>query len=88
MAAFPGRVAGPEPDGCRSFARSRPLGDGLWVSLEYQEIVHLRTGNVISDLILVDPVAEDFTSQAWAGRIRTAGTSRITDVAIGVPGGH
>jgi hypothetical protein len=32
----------------------------------------LRTDNVISDLILVDPVAEDFTSAAWAGQIRAA----------------
>ncbi len=43
-----------------------------YVSPEYQEILHLRTDNVISDLILVDPVAGDFTAAAWAGRIRTA----------------
>jgi uncharacterized protein (DUF1330 family) len=43
-----------------------------YVSPEYQQILHLRTGNAISDLILVDPVAGDFTSAAWAGRIRTA----------------
>jgi uncharacterized protein (DUF1330 family) len=43
-----------------------------YASPEYQEILHLRTGNAISDLILVEPVAEGFTSAAWAGRIRTA----------------
>jgi hypothetical protein len=37
---------------------------------EYQEILHLRTDSTISDLILVDPVAADFTSKAWAGQIR------------------
>ena len=41
-------------------------------SREYQEILHLRTDNVISDLILVDPVGRDFTSAEWAGEIRTA----------------
>jgi uncharacterized protein (DUF1330 family) len=39
-------------------------------SPEYQEILHLRTDNVISDLILVDPVGPDFTSAAWAQQIR------------------
>ncbi len=39
-------------------------------SPEYQEIIRLRTDNSISDLILVDPVGPDFTSAAWAGRIR------------------
>jgi uncharacterized protein (DUF1330 family) len=43
-----------------------------YLSPEYQEILHLRTDNAISDLILVDPVAGDFTSAAWAGQIRTA----------------
>jgi uncharacterized protein (DUF1330 family) len=38
----------------------------------YQDILHLRTDNVISDLILVDPVGRDFTSAEWAGEIRTA----------------
>ena len=38
----------------------------------YQQILRLRTDNVISDLILVEPVAEDFTSADWAGKIRTA----------------
>jgi len=41
-------------------------------SPEYQKILHLRTGNAISDLILVDQVGPDFTSAAWAHQIRTA----------------
>jgi hypothetical protein len=41
-----------------------------YFSPEYQEILHLRTDSTISDLILVDPVAADFTSKAWAGQIR------------------
>ena len=39
-------------------------------SPEYQGILHLRTDNVISDLILVDATAEDFTSARWAQQIR------------------
>jgi uncharacterized protein (DUF1330 family) len=39
-------------------------------SPEYQKILHLRTGNAISDLILVDQVGPDFTSAAWAQQIR------------------
>jgi len=39
-------------------------------SPEYQEILHLRTDNVISDLILVDPVGSDFTSAQWAKEVR------------------
>ena len=34
-------------------------------SPEYQEILPLRTDNAISDLVLVDAVASDFTSRAW-----------------------
>jgi uncharacterized protein (DUF1330 family) len=41
-------------------------------SPEYQKILHLRTDNAISDLILVDQVGSDFTSAAWAQQIRTA----------------
>jgi uncharacterized protein (DUF1330 family) len=41
-------------------------------STEYQRILHLRTDNVISDLILVDPVGADFTSSEWAKGIRAA----------------
>src|SRR4051794_5196143 len=36
----------------------------------YQEILHLRTDNVISDLVLVDPVAPGFTSAGWAKEVR------------------
>jgi uncharacterized protein (DUF1330 family) len=43
-----------------------------YFSPAYQEILHLRTHNAISDLILVDSVATDFTSADWAGRIRAA----------------
>jgi uncharacterized protein (DUF1330 family) len=43
-----------------------------YFSEEYQAIVSLRTANVISDLILVDPVDAHFTSAAWAGEIRSA----------------
>jgi uncharacterized protein (DUF1330 family) len=41
-------------------------------SPEYQEILHLRTDNTISDLVLVDPVGADFTSAEWAQQIREA----------------
>jgi uncharacterized protein (DUF1330 family) len=41
-------------------------------SPEYQEIIHLRTDNAISDLILVDGVGSDFTSADWAEQIRGA----------------
>jgi uncharacterized protein (DUF1330 family) len=40
-------------------------------SPEYQGIIHLRTDNTISDLILVEPVGPDFTSAEWAQQIRT-----------------
>jgi uncharacterized protein (DUF1330 family) len=39
-------------------------------SPEYQEILHLRTDNAISDLILVDAVGPEFTSAAWAEQLR------------------
>jgi uncharacterized protein (DUF1330 family) len=39
-------------------------------SPEYQDMLHLRTDNTISDLILVDPVGPGFTSAEWAGQIR------------------
>jgi uncharacterized protein (DUF1330 family) len=41
-------------------------------SPEYQQILHLRTDNVISDLVLVDPVGPEFTAAGWAQQIRTA----------------
>jgi uncharacterized protein (DUF1330 family) len=41
-------------------------------SPEYQRILHLRTDNAISDLILVDAVGAEFTSSEWAKQIRAA----------------
>jgi hypothetical protein len=41
-------------------------------SAEYQKILHLRTGNTIDDLILVDQVEAGFTSAAWAQQVRAA----------------
>ncbi len=46
-----------------------------YASPEYREIVHLRTDNAISDLVLVDPVGPQFTSAAWAQRIHSAMTA-------------
>jgi uncharacterized protein (DUF1330 family) len=43
-----------------------------YASPAYQDIVGLRTDNAVSDLVLVDPVAADFTSSAWAQQIRSA----------------
>jgi uncharacterized protein (DUF1330 family) len=42
-----------------------------YYSPEYQEILHLRTDNAISDLILVDAVASDFTSADWSRGIQS-----------------
>jgi uncharacterized protein (DUF1330 family) len=41
-------------------------------SPEYQAIVHLRTDSVISDMILIDKVAPDFTSAEYAQQVRAA----------------
>jgi uncharacterized protein (DUF1330 family) len=41
-----------------------------YASPGYQEILHLRTDNAISDLVLVDPVGAEFTSAGWAQQIR------------------
>jgi hypothetical protein len=41
-------------------------------SREYQKILHLRVNNAISDLILVDSVAADFTVAGFAKQIRAA----------------
>jgi uncharacterized protein (DUF1330 family) len=41
-------------------------------SPEYQEILHLRTDNTVSDLILVDKIGTDFTSAEYAQQIRAA----------------
>jgi uncharacterized protein (DUF1330 family) len=49
-------------------------------SAEYQAIIELRTRNVISDLILVDEVAPEFTSAGYAREVRGA-------LASSAPGG-
>ena len=41
-----------------------------YFSPAYQEILPLRTGTSISDLVLVDAAAADFTAKRWAGQIR------------------
>jgi len=41
-------------------------------SPDYQSILPLRTGNAISDLVLVDHVGPEFTSAEWVRRIRAA----------------
>jgi uncharacterized protein (DUF1330 family) len=51
-------------------------------SSEYQNIVHLRTDNTISDLILVEPVSADFTSAEWARQIRTAITGSSSESTV------
>jgi uncharacterized protein (DUF1330 family) len=48
---------------------------------EYQAILHLRTDNAISDLILVDAVGSDFTSAAWAQDIRELIEANATPAA-------
>ncbi|TFV92932.1 DUF1330 domain-containing protein [Blastococcus sp. CT_GayMR20] len=50
-----------------------------YASPGYQEIVGLRTGNAISDLILVDPVGAQFTSATWARQIRSSLAAGPTD---------
>lgn len=42
-------------------------------SPEYQAIIGLRTSSVVSDVVLVDSVAPDFTAAAWAREMRAAG---------------
>jgi uncharacterized protein (DUF1330 family) len=52
----------------------RQSAKGWNASPEYQAILHLRTDNVISDVILVDEVAPGFSSAAWAREVRAATT--------------
>jgi uncharacterized protein (DUF1330 family) len=48
-------------------------GANAWYhSPAYQEILHLRTDNVISDVILVDQVPPGFTSAGFAEQVRAA----------------
>ncbi len=56
----------------------RETAQKWYVSPAYQEILHLRTDNAVSDLILVDPVADAFTSAAWARQIRSTLTAGAT----------
>jgi reactive intermediate/imine deaminase len=50
----------------------RDAADAWYNSPAYQEILHLRTDNVVSDVILVDRVAPDFTSAGFAQEVRAA----------------
>ena len=50
----------------------RHAADEWYRSPAYQEILRLRTDNTISDVILVDGVGSDFTSAAFAQRVRKA----------------
>ena len=49
---------------------SREAATAWYNSPDYQEIIALRTDNAISDLVLVDAVAPDFTSRAWVQGMR------------------
>jgi uncharacterized protein (DUF1330 family) len=50
----------------------REAANAWYQSPAYQEILHLRTDTAISDLILVDQVAADFTSAGLARQLRDA----------------
>jgi uncharacterized protein (DUF1330 family) len=50
----------------------RDAANAWYQSPAYQEILHLRTDNVVSDMILVDQVAPDFTSAGFAQQVRAA----------------
>jgi uncharacterized protein (DUF1330 family) len=50
----------------------RDAARGWYGSPAYQEILHLRTDNAISDIILVDRVGSDFTSAGFAQQVRGA----------------
>jgi reactive intermediate/imine deaminase len=50
----------------------REAANAWYHSPAYQEILHLRTDNVVSDIILVDQVASDFTSAGFAQQVRAA----------------
>jgi uncharacterized protein (DUF1330 family) len=41
-------------------------------SPDYQHILHLRTDNAISDIVLIDEVDPAFTSAGFARQIRAA----------------
>jgi uncharacterized protein (DUF1330 family) len=50
----------------------REAAQAWYHSPAYQEILHLRTDNAVSDMILVDQVASDFTSAGFARQVRAA----------------
>jgi uncharacterized protein (DUF1330 family) len=50
----------------------REAAQAWYHSPAYQEILHLRTDNAVSDMILVDEVASDFTSAGFAQQVRGA----------------
>jgi hypothetical protein len=50
----------------------REAAHAWYHSPAYQEILHFRTNNVISDLILVDQVEPGFTSAGFARKVRAA----------------
>jgi len=50
----------------------RDAAKAWYNSPAYQKILHLRTDNAISDVILVDRVAPGFTSAGFAERVRVA----------------
>lgn len=51
---------------------SREAATAWYNSPEYQAILPLRTGNAISDLILVDQLPEGFTVRGFAAEVRRA----------------
>jgi reactive intermediate/imine deaminase len=55
----------------------RDAANAWYNSPAYQEILHLRTDNVVSDVILVDQVAPDFTSTGFAQQVRAAQADRV-----------
>jgi reactive intermediate/imine deaminase len=50
----------------------RDAAEAWYNSPAYQEILHLRTDNVVSDVILADQVAPGFTSAGFARQVRAA----------------
>lgn len=50
----------------------RDAANAWYHSAAYQEILHLRTDNAISDVILVDHVSADFTTVRLAHEVRSA----------------
>jgi uncharacterized protein (DUF1330 family) len=51
---------------------SREAATAWYNSPEYQAILPFRTGNAISDLILVDQLPEGFTVRGFAAEVRRA----------------